>query len=260
MKLPIHQVDAFASAVFRGNPAAAIPLESWLPDPVLQAIAMENNLAETAYFVPAEGGFHLRWFTPAIEVDLCGHATLASAWVLFERLGHAAGRISFQTRSGILNVDRGEPRLWMDFPAIPLEPAEPPAALIEGLGMRPQQVLGAMDYCCVYESEEEIRALRPNFLRLETVRDRRGIIVTAPGRDVDFVSRFFAPAAGISEDPVCGSAHCALTPYWAARLGKRKLEARQLSARGGELSCEAAGGRVRIGGACVPYLEGTISI
>ncbi len=260
MKLPLYQVDAFAGEVFRGNPAAVVPLDQWLPDATLQAIAEENNLAETAYFVREGSHYRLRWFTPVTEVDLCGHATLASAWVLFERLAFPECSVSFETRSGRLTVERRGPELVMNFPAVPLDPIEPPPALLDGLGAKPLAVLGSMDYCCVFSSEAEIAGLRPNFLLLAGVRDRRGIIVTAPGDQHDFVSRFFAPAAGITEDPVTGSAHCALAPYWAARLGRTTLRARQISARGGEVGCRVLGDRVELSGVCAPYLEGSIEI
>jgi PhzF family phenazine biosynthesis protein len=257
MKLRQYQVDAFARQLFEGNPAAVCPLEEWLDDAVLQAIAAENNLSETAFFVPNGQHYDLRWFTPAAEVDLCGHATLASAFVLFECLGHEGPAIDFETRSGRLTVRRQEGRLVMDFPASMPEPCAAPEGLIEGLGRQPTEVLAAADCVAVFNDEAAIRNLKPDFGRLKQVR-RRAVCVTAPGDEVDFVSRFFAPRVGIDEDPVTGSAHCQLTPYWAARLGKMKLQARQVSRRGGEVQCELRGDRVLLGGSAVLFSEGTI--
>jgi PhzF family phenazine biosynthesis protein len=256
--IPIFQVDAFTGAVFAGNPAAVCPLETWLPDSVMQSIAAENNLAETAFFVPQNGTFHLRWFTPMCEVDLCGHATLASAHVLFEELGYKAESIRFETKSGELVVEREGGRLTMDFPARPPEPVEPDPALSSCLGGAPTEVLAARDYLVVYGSEEEVKALQPEMASLSKI-DRFATIVTAPGRDCDFVSRFFAPAKGIPEDPVTGSSHCTLIPYWAKKLGKTRLHARQVSPRSGELFCELAGDRVKISGHAALFLKGLIS-
>lgn len=258
MKLPLYQVDAFTDRLFGGNPAAIVPLDEWLPDETLQSIAAENNLAETAYFVKRENAYHLRWFTPAIEVDLCGHATLASAWVLFEKLGYAGTRIDFDSRSGRLSVTRKDGVLWLDFPALKIDSVTPHPVLIDAMGAKPTEIFGGMDYLLIYESEDDIAALKPDMTKLRQVNDRRGIIATAPGKNVDFVSRFFAPAAGIDEDPVTGSAHSALIPLWASRLGKTKMLAHQISSRGGELFCELAGDRVKIGGRAAFYLEGTI--
>jgi PhzF family phenazine biosynthesis protein len=257
MKLRQFQVDAFARKLFEGNPAAVCPLETWLDDAVLQGIATENNLSETAFFVPSGQGYELRWFTPAAEVDLCGHATLATAFVLFERLGHVQPEIAFHTRSGTLTVRQQDGLLVMDFPASMPEPCEAPRALVEGLGQPPAEVLAAADYVVVFDDEASIRNLQPDFGRLKQVR-RRAVCVTAPGDEVDFVSRFFAPRVGIDEDPVTGSAHCQLTPYWAARLGKTKLRARQISRRGGEVLCELRGDRVLLAGSAVLFAEGTI--
>lgn len=254
MQLRQYQVDAFASRVFEGNPAAVVPLASWLDDTVLQAIAEENNLAETAFFVPSTQGFHLRWFTPVAEVDLCGHATLATAHVLFEHLGHAGPTLTFETRSGNLIVQRQGELLVMDFPARPPSPCTPPAALLKGVGQQPVDVLAADDYVVVFDSEAIIRAMRPDQAQLSRL-DLRGVVVTAPGQEVDFVSRFFAPKYGIPEDPVTGSAHCALAPYWATRLGTTTLQARQLSKRGGEVLCEVQGNRVMLSGRAVTFME-----
>lgn len=257
----LFQVDAFASEAFRGNPAAVCPLPSWLDEATMQAIAAENNLSETAFFVEEDGAYHLRWFTPRAEVKLCGHATLASAFVLFTQLGYEGHTILFDTLSGRLQVRRENDLLVMDFPSYP--PAElddPPAALLLGLGVPPITVVEAADdYFAVYEDEAAIRALHPNLERFEEL-ESRGVAVTAPGDDVDFVSRYFAPRHGIPEDPVTGSIHSTLTPYWAARLGKQRLHAQQLSARGGELWCEVRGDRVSIAGRAVLYLEGRIFV
>jgi predicted PhzF superfamily epimerase YddE/YHI9 len=253
MRLPIYQVDAFTEKLFGGNPAAICPLEAWLPDATMQAIAAENNLAETAFFVREGGDYALRWFTPAVEVDLCGHATLASAHVIFRCLEPQRQRVTFRTqRAGNLTV--------MDFPARPASPAQAPPGLISALGGAPREVLRARDYLAVYGSAAEVAALKPDFTALAKV-DCFAVIATAPGANgVDFVSRFFAPSQGIDEDPVTGSSHCTLVPYWAKRLGKSELQARQISPRGGALSCALDGDRVRIGGRAVLYLEGQITL
>ena len=257
MKLPLYQVDAFTNRVFGGNPAGVCPLDSWLDYDVMQAIAAENNLAETAFFVAGPDRFHLRWFTPTVEMDLCGHATLASAWVLFEKLGLKADLAAFDTRSGILTVAKKGDLLSMDFPSRAGTPVETPPAVLSGLGAKPSEVLKARDYLVVFESEAAVRALKPDFAKLLEL-DCTGIIATGPGDKCDFVSRFFAPRMGVPEDPVTGSSHCTLIPYWAKRLGKNKLRAHQVSARGGELHCEDLGERVTIGGQARLYLEGSI--
>jgi PhzF family phenazine biosynthesis protein len=259
VRLPLFQVDAFSSRVFGGNPAAVCPLDAWLPDAELQAIALENNLSETAFFVREAGGLRLRWFTPTQEVDLCGHATLAAAWVLFHRLEAGLERVEFASRSGPLVVTKeADGWLAMDFPSRPPTPCPVPAGLVEALGAAPRETLASRDLVAVFDSEEQVRALRPDLARLATL-DTFAVVPTAPGKDVDFVSRFFAPRAGVPEDPVTGSAHCSLVPYWAKRLGKSALSARQVSARGGELRCEERGSRVRIAGQAALYLEGFIS-
>lgn len=260
MEILIYQVDAFSGQVFAGNPAAVCPLPSWLPDETMQAIAAENNLAETAFFVnTAPGRYHLRWFTPLVEIDLCGHATLASGYVVFRFLDAALDSVSFDTMSGPLTVTREGARLVMDFPARPPEPVRPAAGLLEALGGSPKQVLASRDYLVVYETEEEVLALRPNMAAVAAL-DRFAVIVTAPATTpgVDFVSRFFAPAQGIPEDPVTGSAHCTLVPYWAHRLGKSQLVARQVSKRGGTLYCASNGERVSLAGEAALYLRGNI--
>lgn len=260
MKIRLFQVDAFARRVFEGNPAAVCPLEAWLPDELLQAIAEENNLSETAFFVPAGAGFELRWFTPLAEVDLCGHATLASAHVLFEELGHAEPVIRFATRSGELRVERRNGLLAMDFPARPPLPCAVPSALVDGLGAQPAEVLAADDYVALFDDEAAVRALAPDMARLRQL-GLRGVCVTAPGAGaVDFVSRFFAPGVGVPEDPVTGSAHCELAPYWAARLGKDRLQAQQVSRRGGDVACELRGDRVILAGGAVTFMQAEISL
>jgi PhzF family phenazine biosynthesis protein len=258
MRLKQYQVDAFATRAFEGNPAAVCPLESWLDDGLLQAIAEENNLSETAFFVPSEKGFALRWFTPVKEVDLCGHATLASAHVIFEILGYAKQAITFETRSGDLLVEKKGKQLVMDFPACPPTFCELPEILAQGLGRRPIEVLAADDYVAVFASEADIRSIAPNQALLGQL-DLRGVIVTAPGMEVDFVSRFFAPKFGIPEDPVTGSAHCALAPYWANKLGKRILSAKQVSRRGGNIICEVKADRVLLSGCAVTFMEAEIA-
>lgn len=259
MKIKQYQVDAFASRAFEGNPAAVCPLERWLDDELLQAIAEENNLSETAFFVPAGDGFELRWFAPLKEVDLCGHATLASAHVIFEILGDTRRTLRFQTRGGPLLVENKGGMLEMDFPARPPAPCEAPRALIEGLGRRPIEVLAADDYMAVFGSEADVRAIRPDQALLGQL-GLRGVIVTAPGSDVDFVSRFFGPKFGIPEDPVTGSAHCTLAPYWAGRLGRSDLRARQVSKRGGDIGCAVRGERVLLSGHAVTFMDGEIAL
>ena len=261
MRLPIYHADAFAARRFSGNPAAVMPLESWLPDATLQAIAAENNLSETAFVVREGDVWRLRWFTPAVEVDLCGHATLATALVMRERLGLWSGSVAFMTRSGRLEVGEEEGRLVLDFPAQPPSPCLAPAGLADALGATPAEVLHNIDLVCVFADGATVRALEPDFRAIARI-DARGVIATAPGEagDCDFVSRFFAPREGLDEDPVTGSAHCKLIPYWSRRLGRRRLFARQVSRRGGELWCEDRGERVRIAGQGVIYLEGSVEI
>jgi PhzF family phenazine biosynthesis protein len=259
MKLPLYQVDAFTSRLFGGNPAAVVPLDEWLPDDVLAAIAAENNLSETAFVLPQADPAPLRWFTPALEVDLCGHATLATAHILFRHLLPGRDRLAFSTRSGTLTVTREGELLSMDFPARPASEVEITDALVAALGRRPAKAYRARDLMAVFDSESDVRDLQPDFQRV-TALDAFAVIATAPGKEVDFVSRFFAPAKGIPEDPVTGSAHCTLIPYWAARLGKTELTARQLSRRGGELYCRLRGERVDIAGRAVEYLRGEITL
>ena len=261
MELPIYQIDAFASEVFAGNPAAVMPLPHWLADATLQAIAMENNLSETAFLVACEQGYELRWFTPAVEVNLCGHATLAAAHALFAHLDHAGNEVCFQTRSGELRVHREGSLLTLDFPVTPLAPAEVDLAICKALGATaseaviPSDAPGSMLY--VYEFEQDVASLRPDFAALRDASEHC-VIATAPGDDCDFVSRFFAPQVGIDEDPVTGSAHCALVPYWSNRLKQQTFQARQISARGGELACELKADRVFMSGTAVTFMRGVV--
>lgn len=261
MRIPIYQVDAFAAAVFKGNPAAVMPLEKWLDDSLLQSIAMENNLAETAFFVAAAQGFELRWFTPQVEVDLCGHATLAAAHVLFEHLDYRDDEILFHTRSGPLRVHRTGERLTLDFPATELVTVDVDLAICNALGATASEALapagskGALLY--VYEFEQDVAKLHPDFAALMAA-SASSVIVCAPGDDSDVVSRFFAPHLGINEDPVTGSAHCSLVPYWCGRLHKSRLQCRQISARGGHLDCELRDGRVFMTGSAVTFMQGVV--
>ncbi len=259
MELPLYQVDAFTDRLFAGNPAAVCPLDSWLPDAVMQAIAAENNLAETAFFVPRGDDYDLRWFTPTVEVDLCGHATLASGFILMSRLAPQRSTVRFHTKSGPLTVTRQGDRFAIDLPSQPPEPCAMPQEIIAALGRKPAQILGAVKYLAVYDSEADVAALVPDTAAMTDI-DRDGVIVSAPGTDCDFVSRYFAPHAGIPEDPVTGGAHCTLVPYWAKRLGKTRLHARQISRRGGELFCDLKGDRVVVAGGAALYLEGRIHV
>jgi predicted PhzF superfamily epimerase YddE/YHI9 len=262
MPVPVFHVDAFSAKPFAGNPAAICPLTEWLDDTVLQAVAAENNLSETAFFVPKGEAYELRWFTPRCEVRLCGHATLASAWVLLQILAPERNSVRFETRlSGTLRVVRDGGLLAMDFPALPPWPcAEPPRALVEGLGKTPAEVVQIEDdFFAVFETEDEIRSIHPDLHLLEKLHPA-GVGITARGDNSDFVSRFFAPSYGIPEDPVTGSTHCSLAPYWAKRLGKTKLHARQVSERGGELWCEVKESRVILSGNAVLVLRGELLI
>lgn len=259
MRIPYYQVDAFSEKRFSGNPAGVCPLSAWPADDLLQQIAAENNLAETAFFVKAGAAFELRWFTPVCEVDLCGHATLASAFVLYAELACAAPEIRFHTRSGELKAVRRDSMVELDFPARPPRLCPAPGELARGLGRTPREVLRARDFLAVYDSPAEVAALQPDMPLLAQL-DSLGVIATAPGEDADFVSRFFAPKAGIPEDPVTGSAHSTLIPFWAGRLNKTEMFARQISRRGGELYCRNAGDRVKIGGRAVIYCRGELEV
>jgi PhzF family phenazine biosynthesis protein len=261
--LPIYQVDAFTDRPFAGNPAAVCPLKAPIPEALMQDIAAENNLSETAFFHPQGDAFSLRWFTPTTEVELCGHATLASAFVLMTELEPTRNEVTFRTQSGLLPVRRRGDELVLDFPAYPAAPADAAtaAAVARALGAAPREVVSARSFFAVFEDAKAVRALRPDFRALAALPT--GVGVTAPGGDesrpVDFVSRYFAPGFGIDEDPVTGSAHCTLAPYWAARLGKQALRARQVSRRGGEISCALAGDRVHIGGQARLVITGTLT-
>ncbi|HEX7776695.1 MAG TPA: PhzF family phenazine biosynthesis protein [Parvibaculum sp.] len=265
MKVAIYQVDAFAERPFEGNPAAVVPLEAWPDEAVLQAVAAENNLAETAFFLPEGGAYRLRWFTPTVEVDLCGHATLASAHVLFTHLGFAAPEIDFETRSGRLTVKRDGDLIVMDFPAAQAKPCPEPEGLAAALGAKPILTVKTGNLMALFGSAAQVARLDPDFPSLKRILialGGAGLICTAPGDQgsgFDFVSRFFAPAHGIDEDPVTGSAHCTLVPYWAKKLGKLDLTARQISKRGGTLLCSDAGARVVMRGRCADYMKGEIS-
>jgi len=259
VKLPLYIVNAFSREPFRGNPAAVCPLNEWLDDATMQRIAFQNNLSETAFILPADDGYQIRWFTPAAEVPLCGHATLASAAVVRRFLQPDCRRVDFQSMSGRLGVEFDKEKILLDFPVIPAEEVAAPGNLIRGLGVQPLEVLVAEYYMAVLDSEEQVRGLDVNLKDFATL-DRKGVIVTAPGDEVDFVSRFFAPLLSVDEDPVTGSAHCTLVPYWAQRLGKTCLRAKQLSRRGGDLYCELQGNRVQLGGYTNFYLQGEIEI
>jgi PhzF family phenazine biosynthesis protein len=259
MKIPVYQIDAFTGRVFSGNPAAVCPLEEWPDDTLLQGIAFENNLSETAFFVREGNVYHIRWFTPVAEVDLCGHATLAAAFVICRYFDSSVDNIPFRSKSGMLHVAREGDLLAMDFPSQPPRPCKTPEALIGGLGKMPLEVLRSEDYLALFSSEKDVIELNPDTRKLRDL-DCRGVVVTAKGEEVDFVSRFFAPKLGIHEDPVTGSAHCALTPYWAKRLAKKDLHARQVSRRGGELFCTDRGDRVVIAGRAAKFMEGYITL
>jgi PhzF family phenazine biosynthesis protein len=259
MKLPIYQIDAFTSRLFGGNPAAIVVLQSWLPDETMLAIAAENNLAETAFVIPLAGTCPIRWFSPTVEVDLCGHATLAAGHVLLTDYFPSKERVIFSSMGGELSVSREGELLSMDFPSRPGKKIDVSPELIEALGAKPCEAVLARDILAIFDSEKDVRAIRPKLDKVSAL-DAFGVIVSAPGDSVDFVSRFFGPRAGVPEDPVTGSAHCTLIPYWSNRLGKQKLLARQVSPRGGELVCEMHGDRVIISGKTVEYLRGEISV
>jgi len=260
MKIPIYQVDAFTLGPFSGNPAAVCPLDAWLDDETLQSIAAENNLSETAFIVACEDGYKLRWFTPAVEVDLCGHATLAAAYVVLNHLQPNLNSVSFETMSGTLIVTREGERLSMDFPTRAPTPVPVSESLTDALGRAPSEAHLSRDILALYDDEASVRDLAPDYAKLAALDEGLGVIVTAKGDTVDFVSRFFAPKAGVDEDPVTGSAHCTLVPFWAERLGRSQLVAHQVSVRGGELHCELQGDRVIMSGQCVLFLTGSIHI
>ncbi len=259
MKVKLFQVDAFTDHVFGGNPAAVCLLDSWLSDTMMQLIAAENNLSETAFVVRTEDDYEIRWFTPEIEIDLCGHATLASAHVIFNHTNYGKNTVTFRYKAGILKVHNRLPLLTMDFPAVSGKPITVSAQLTNALGKKPIEAFLGRDILALFNSEDDVAQLAPDFIKLSKM-NCMGIIATAPGKNVDFVSRFFAPKAGINEDPVTGSAHCMLIPYWAGRTGKNNLEAWQISRRQGKLTCALKGDRVEISGNSITYLTGEIDV
>lgn len=260
MKLKIYQIDAFTDKVFEGNPAVVVPLENWLPDNIMQQIALENNLSETAFFVPIENGFHIRWFTPVAEVNLCGHATLASAHVIFNNLNYSENEICFNSRSGLLKVKNENDLIVLDFPASQVTPVEIPEEVAKAFHIQPVACFkGRNDFMLIFENESQVKQLKPDFQQLVQAKTR-GVICTSISENYDFVSRFFAPAVGVNEDPVTGSAHTMLIPYWAGILGKNEVTGKQVSARGGILYCKNLGERVEIGGKAVTFLVGEIHL
>jgi PhzF family phenazine biosynthesis protein len=252
---PIYQVDAFTNKLFGGNPAAVCPLQEWLPDEIMQKLATENNLSETAFFVKEDEQYHIRWFTPEYEIDLCGHATLASSYVIFNKLDHTSDTIHFTCKSGKLEVKKRNDLIELNFPCRMPEQCEAPEALLKGINYQPSKVLKSRDYFLVYDDEETISKIKPDFNFLNQL-DVVGVIVTAPGKEVDFVSRFFVPNSVIGEDPATGSAHCNLIPYWAKELQKNELTATQLSERKADFICQNKGDRVLMAGNAVLYLKG----
>jgi PhzF family phenazine biosynthesis protein len=257
--IPYFEVHSFTDTIFHGNPAGVCLLETPIHEDLMLKIAAENNLSETAFVTPKDDRFELRWFTPTVEVDLCGHATLATSYVIFDLLEYAGDAISFETKSGELTVWKDDGFIVMDFPSRPPEPAEIPSNLPKSLGKDVEIVLKARDYVVVFDKEADVRDIRPNFGMIAEI-DSEGVIVTAPGDEVDFVSRCFAPQEGIPEDPVTGAAHCTLTPYWAERLGKEELRAKQISARGGDLWCKQMDDRVFIAGRAALYSKGFLNL
>ena len=259
MKLPLFQIDAFSSKPFQGNPAAICPLKKWLPDEVMQSIAEENNLSETAFFVPTMQGFHIRWFTPVAEVNLCGHATLAAAYVLFNFLEYKEQTIQFDSRSGVLEVSKSDDLLIMNFPAQTPVECDISSEIEKAFGVTPEKCLKAEDYIAIFKNEADIISMKPKQAILKEL-NLRGVIISSKSEKYDFVARFFAPKYGINEDPVTGSAYTQLAPYWSKELGIARLRAKQLSSRGGELFCEVKKDRVEISGKAVRYMQGEIRI
>lgn len=259
MEIKLFQIDSFTKECFSGNPAAVCPLDNWLEDKDLQAIAAENNLSETAFLVGSGARYEIRWFTPTTEVDLCGHATLASGYVIAKFLNPAVDKIWFSSKSGELSVTRKEDRLCLDFPSQPGRLIECPDILREAIGMQPIETLISQAHVAVLDSEKAVQTVCP---RMDLIKelDSLGLLLTAQGKNCDFVSRCFFPRLGIPEDPVTGSAHCTLAPYWAEKLGKNSLQCKQISNRGGDLWCEVKDTRVEISGHCVLYLRGHIEL
>jgi len=263
MEFPIYQVDAFTSDVFKGNPAAVVPLQKWLPDDVMQNIALENNLAETAFFIPDGDGFHLRWFTPTVEVDLCGHATLATSWVIYNVLNYDKDTIKFKSLSGDLIVYKSANGLTLDFPIWKHTKVDIDERITDALGHKPDELYHGPDWLVIYNDPKTIENMNPDMSKLSKISECRGVIATAKtdnNNNIDFVSRWFGPNVGVPEDPVTGSAHCILTPIWAEKLGKTKLKAYQASPRGGYLDLELKNDRVYITGQATLYMKGTIYI
>lgn len=259
MKFKMFQIDAFASKVFEGNPAAVCPLEQWLPDEIMQSIAEENNLSETAFFIKTSKGFHIRWFTPIAEVDLCGHATLATAYVIFNHMEYTSNIIEFNSKSGILSVTKNDDLLTLDFPSLEPELCDCPEAIVEAFGKKPIKCLKSMDYIAVFADEDDIVGIQPILAPLQSL-DLRGVIITSVSKQYDFVVRFFAPRVGVNEDPVTGSAYTQLAPFWSKELMKTSFKAKQLSKRTGEVFCEYVQNRVKISGKVVEYMQCEIFI
>lgn len=259
MEISLYQIDAFAGKPFEGNPAAVCPLDKWLPDKTMQSIAQENNLSETAFFIPTDNGFHIRWFTPTSEVNLCGHATLASAYVLFNILGYKNDKIEFDSKSGTLTVTKNNEWLVLNFPAQPPVNCAIPQEIVKAFGKAPTECLKSEDYIVVFEREIDVESARPDLEQLKKL-DLRGVIITAKSSRYDFIARFFAPKYGVPEDPVTGSAYTQLAPYWASRIGGKRFNVKQVSSRGGELRCEIVDDRVLISGTAISYLEGKIKV
>jgi PhzF family phenazine biosynthesis protein len=258
MNLPIYQIDAFTNSIFKGNPAAVVPLEEWITSKLMQNIAMENNLSETAFIVKNQDNYEIRWFTPQCEVELCGHATLAAAHLILYHYESNRNEVTFLSKSGKLNVKKENDLLSINLPAVQSKKAEPSEILTEALGKKPAEIYESDDIMAVFDSEEDIKSMTPAFIKLKKI-ETRGVIVTAPGKNVDFVSRFFAPAVGIDEDPVTGSAHTKLVPYWSARTGKNELQALQLSKRTGKLLCRNKNEYVQLLGNSRLYMSGEIT-
>ncbi len=259
MKLNIYQIDAFANRTLEGNPAAIIPLDEWLSDELMQAIAAENNLSETAFFVPTTEGYHIRWFTPVHEVNLCGHATIASSYVLFNMLGYDKAEIEFESKSGRLIVKQKGEWLEMNFPSQPPIKCEIPQQILDVFNEKPVECLKSEDYLVVFDNEQQVFDANPNYSLLSEL-ELRGVTITSRSEKYDFVSRFFAPKYGINEDPVTGSSFTQLIPYWSSKLSKNNLFAKQVSKRGGEVQCSYLGDRVLISGKAAKYMVGTIEI
>lgn len=261
MELPLYQVDAFTNKVFGGNPAAVVPLDEWLPNETLQKIALENNLSETAFFVPTDNGFHLRWFTPTVEVDLCGHATLATSWVIYNELGYDKDSIHFESQSGELIITKSSGGFTLNFPVWEETLVDPDPRIADALGAQPLELYHGYDWVAVFQEEDTVRNMEPDMQKLSNIKECRGIIATAKSDgEIDFVSRFFGPNVGVPEDPVTGSAHCILTPIWSKKLGKTEFNAQQVSARGGNLKLSLQGDRVHITGQATLYMKGTLHV